>query len=494
MMIRNKLQIATIFSAIIGFSVVGVILFLGQTYDRAVENERYAYNLTRDLLELNSLTYAYALLQEERPKTQWLNGYHSLGRALSQHQLEEDLQRATLNRLQTSHALLKPAFDRVVAAVEKGRLELSDSTATYEESREGALAQLMVLSEQMVTEGAILESEARKEISQARSRFFMASLIAVLLLIAGIGTVLLLFSLTLTRSIKRLEEGARAFSKGDLSHRVAIRTKDEMGELAGTFNLMAENLARAQAELEKDIAKRRQVEHLLRQRNRDLQDFVFITSHDLQEPLRKLQVFGDRLKSMYGDVLEERGRDFLSKMISSAARMRSLILDLLKYNGITEKGESFTEVDLKKMLEETVLTLSARIEEAGGLVEVGDLPVIEASATMIGQLFQNLIENALKYRGEENPRVKVYSTGLTNGTCEILVEDNGIGFEEKYADLIFKPFKRLHQKYSYEGTGMGLAICRRIVERHGGKITARGTPGKGSTFIIDLPVNQDRSE
>jgi light-regulated signal transduction histidine kinase (bacteriophytochrome) len=146
-------------------------------------------------------------------------------------------------------------------------------------------------------------------------------------------------------------------------------------------------------------------------------------------------------------------------------------------------------VNLKKLVRELVKDPEIRLKEAGARIQIGDLPLLEANPHLMRVLFQNLLSNAIKYRNEENPVIRVSSREV-EGEIQIEVGDNGIGFDEKYMDLIFKPFKRLHGRSEYEGTGMGLPICRKIVERHGGRITARSTPGKGSTFIIELPVKQ----
>ena len=220
--------------------------------------------------------------------------------------------------------------------------------------------------------------------------------------------------------------------------------------------------------------------------NRELQDFAFIASHDLQEPLRKIQAFGDRLMTRCKDRLDEEGKDFLARMQNSAKRMSQLIHDLLKYSRVSTRTEPLDTVDLREAVREVISDLEPRIEWLGADVEVLELPAIKAVKSQMYQLFQNLISNALKFRGKEQPRIKIHSQ-CTDHDCRIFVEDNGIGFEEQFLDRIFMPFQRLHGRSAYEGTGMGLAICRKIVERHRGSISAKSKPGKGSTFIITLP-------
>ncbi|MFZ2444832.1 MAG: ATP-binding protein [Syntrophobacteraceae bacterium] len=262
---------------------------------------------------------------------------------------------------------------------------------------------------------------------------------------------------------------------------------------------LEEKVRERTAELTSEIAERRRVEEELKsysvkleQTNRELQDFAFVASHDLQEPIRKIQTFADRLQTRYHELLDERGRDYLERVGRSARRMQDLILDLLKYSRLSSEPEYFPPVDLRSSVEEAVSDLKVLREETWARIEIGALPTIEADPVQMRQLFQNLLSNALKYRGEKRPVIRIYTEpGRCEGFHQILVQDNGIGFDECYLDSIFKPFQRLHgRSVPYKGTGMGLAICRRIVERHGGGITARSKPDGGAVFIVSLPEKQ----
>ncbi|MDY6802362.1 MAG: PAS domain S-box protein [Cyanobacteriota bacterium] len=248
----------------------------------------------------------------------------------------------------------------------------------------------------------------------------------------------------------------------------------------------------------RDISDRKQAEEELKAyaakleiSNRELENFANVASHDLQEPLRKIQAFGDRLNSKYGDVLTDKGRDYLGRMQNAAARMQVLIEDLLSFSRVTTKAQPYVPVNLKEVATAVVSDLEVRVEESRAKVEIGNLPTLDADALQMRQLFQNLISNALKFHKKDDPpAVKLEATRQDN-MYEIKVIDNGIGFEEKYSDRIFTIFQRLHGRSTYEGTGIGLAVCRKIVERHGGSITARSTPGEGATFIFTLPVRQN---
>lgn len=257
---------------------------------------------------------------------------------------------------------------------------------------------------------------------------------------------------------------------------------------------LAENLAYGIASIRMAIQRRQSEKDLkayasrLEITNKELEEFAFVASHDLQEPLRKIQTFCDLAQKRCSPVLDSASKEYLERVVNSASRMRQLLDDLLQFSRVATKPEPFKMIDLEKIVREAADIFEKQIKETGGLLETENLPEIEVDESQSLQLFQNLIGNALKYRSEESPRIRVSAKQDEQGSCEICVEDNGIGFEQQYAERIFKPFQRLHSRTEYEGTGMGLAICRKIAERHGGSIRAESEPGKGSTFIIRLPV------
>ena len=256
---------------------------------------------------------------------------------------------------------------------------------------------------------------------------------------------------------------------------------------------MEDALYKSLNELEFNVQQRTATIARLELVNAELQEFAFVASHDLQEPLRKIQTFCDMAKKRCAPVLDSTGNDYLDRVINSATRMRQLLSDLLDFSRVATRPEPFKKIDLVKIAEEATDVFEASVKEAGCQIDVESIPAIEADASQMSRLFQNLIGNALKFRSE-TPHIKVYGKLDGRRICEIIVEDNGIGFDPQFAELIFKPFQRLHGRNEYDGTGMGLAICRKIVERHGGNIRAESEPGKGSTFIIRLPVKQDRWE
>tara|TARA_R110002153_G_scaffold200514_2_gene353868 strand:+ start:425 stop:1921 length:1497 start_codon:yes stop_codon:yes gene_type:complete len=235
----------------------------------------------------------------------------------------------------------------------------------------------------------------------------------------------------------------------------------------------------------------------LKRSNRELEDFAFVASHDLQEPLRKIRAFGDRLRSNYAQRLDEKGDDYINRMHNAAERMSDLINDLLEFSRITTRGKDFVKVDLNDTVATIIDDLEIAINESDAQISLCTLPIIDADPSQMYQLLLNLISNAVKFKKAGGAVQISFSYQLVDaieGQHQIsekwhliTITDNGIGFAQEYADKIFSPFQRLHSRDEYKGTGIGLAVCRRIVERHHGQISAQSAAGLGAKFIIRLP-------
>jgi len=261
-------------------------------------------------------------------------------------------------------------------------------------------------------------------------------------------------------------------------------------------------LEHANSELEAKVDARTQAlmqySEELQRSNKELEAFAFVASHDLQEPLRKIRAFGDRLQQKYAAELGERGADYVMRMQAASERMAILIDDLLSFSRVTTKQKPFVNVDLNQVMKRILDDLDYAVEESKAELAIGTLPIIDADASQMGQVFMNLLANSLKFRKPGLPPViRVISEEIPSPLvederqwCCIKFSDDGIGFDPQYAARIFSLFQRLHGRDEYSGTGIGLALCRKIIERHGGSIDAESELGKGATFIIRLPVTQ----
>ncbi|MBU0908781.1 MAG: hypothetical protein KKA54_06330 [Proteobacteria bacterium] len=239
----------------------------------------------------------------------------------------------------------------------------------------------------------------------------------------------------------------------------------------------------------------------LEQTNRELKDFTYVVSHDLQEPLHLIRAFAERITKKSRSVLDEQGAIYLQRIEKAAGRMQGLIDGLLQYSRLTTQAQEFVLVDLNSVVGEVISDLEVRIDIKKARVRIADgLGTVEADPLQMRQLFQNLVSNALKYSAHDQPPfIEVFPLtfpqNIGRGTlCQIVVKDNGIGFDACFQEQIFGLFQRLHGRDEYNGTGIGLAICKKIVDRHGGTIAAHSSSGKGAEFIIVLPVRQKKGK
>lgn len=282
------------------------------------------------------------------------------------------------------------------------------------------------------------------------------------------------------------EEGWRIRKDGSKFYASVLLTsiKDENGTLRGYSKIVRDITERKKAqESEQDLTRQ------LTRSNQELQQFAYVVAHDLREPLRSISTFADLLAQTCRTKLDARESEFLDIVLSANERMQQLITDLLAYCRVERTAATPSKVDTGKIVEQVLTNLYAAVEESHGRVEIGELPNIVGDQVQLRQLFQNIIGNALKYRGSSDPIVHV-SGEQCNGNWQFAVSDNGIGFDMDFSDKIFQPFHRLHAGGKYPGTGIGLAICRKIVEHHGGKIWAQSHqgPNSGSTFFFTIPA------
>ena len=339
------------------------------------------------------------------------------------------------------------------------------------------------------------EASVLAGLSEARQNAVIAGVTASLIaMLAGS-----LLSAPLTSSLRRLNRAIREFGDDRADAELPTDARDECGEIAEAFASMRMQIRARQTMLESENRRRNDADQKLRsviaeleERNAELEQFATIASHDLQEPLRKLITFGDMLSEECGDALGDDGVEYVNRIQASSQRMRTLIDGLLAYSRAGRSELQQRVIDPHTVLGHVLSDLDVEVTECNGTVDIEALPALVADPILLRQLFRNLISNAIKFhRDSVPPRVVITAEcddeAPSASRHRILIRDNGIGFDEKYTDRIFEPFQRLHGRGTFEGTGMGLAVSRRIVERHGWSLEVTSTPGVGTTVTIICP-------
>ncbi|TXK38393.1 ATP-binding protein [Nonomuraea sp. C10] len=308
----------------------------------------------------------------------------------------------------------------------------------------------------------------------------------VVILVAGVALAFIV-RFTVLDPIARLTEQVRTVAGGDFDHRLGVERPAELAELSSHIDSMRRRILSAWRTASDQADE-------LRRSNGELEQFAYVASHDLQEPLRKVASFTQMLEQRYENELDDRARQYIHYAVDGAKRMQLLINDLLDFSRVGRVGGEKAPMDSGVPVRAALDNLSAAIEDAGATVTTGELPRVTGSPSQLTQLFQNLIENAVKFRGDEPPHVRIEAVER-DGMWEFSCSDNGIGVDPKYADRIFLIFQRLHPRDVYAGTGIGLALCRKIVDYHGGRLWLDGdsgeTGGRGTTFRWTLPAAGD---
>jgi light-regulated signal transduction histidine kinase (bacteriophytochrome) len=272
-------------------------------------------------------------------------------------------------------------------------------------------------------------------------------------------------------------------AQGNLTARVPAEGHDEVGQLARDFNTMADQLARTYEELEERVRERTAQ---LERSNADLAMFASVASHDLREPLRIVTMSVQQLARRYGDEMDDTAKKWMQRAVNAAGRMATLIADTLAFARVGSADEAFSPTDCDAVLDQALANLAPAIGEAEAVITRGPLPTVTASPSQIERLLRNLTANAIKFRGDTPPHVHIQAE-RGEGEWVFSVSDNGMGVAPEHTAEVFTPFHRLHSRDEYPGTGIGLATCKRILERHGGRIWVQSTPGAGSTFYFTIP-------
>jgi signal transduction histidine kinase len=333
----------------------------------------------------------------------------------------------------------------------------------------------------------------RSDLGAMYERFRLYGVIVVVVIATSL-LVAFMVSTVLQRQISApildLADTARAIAdRRDYSVRATKSAEDELGLLTDAFNQMLTRIDEQDRDQKQAEERLRSLLTELERSNRELEQFAYVASHDLQEPLRMVSSYTQLLEQRYRDQLDDDAREFINYAVDGARRMQRLINDLLELSRVSTRGKPLEPIDANEVLGAVRANLSAAIEDSGALVTSDELPTVKADSTQLGQLLQNLIGNAIKFHGADAPRVHI-SAREQRGEWVFSVKDNGIGIAREYFDRIFVIFQRLHATATYPGTGIGLAVCKRIVERHGGRIWVESESGNGSSFFFTIPSSR----
>ncbi len=347
------------------------------------------------------------------------------------------------------------------------------------------------VGEQLMQETAADLFEARnrlfRDIEAAERRAVQALLITSFLSLVAAGVLAVLVTRSITRPLSALDRGALAVARGDFSHQVPVTGTCELAHLASAFNRMTREVADLYARERDARETAERLNQTLRRANDDLSVFAYSASHDLQEPLRTMTIYSQMLQRDYGEQLPPDAREFIEYLVEGAGRMSELIKDLLAYMEVSSgEAGAAPQVPAAAAVEASLSNLRAAVAESAANITYTGLPSVAVKPVHLQQLFQNLIGNAIKYRTEEPPAIRISACEL-DGYWQFSVKDNGIGIEPQYGEQIFRAFHRLHGRSQYPGTGIGLAICHKIVERYGGQIWLEPRLEKGSDFRFTLP-------
>ncbi len=470
---------------------IGVLLFLGLGLwvfadgylrtARVVETQRISGDITAKGFRLALLTSEFLLHKEIRARRQWRKMHADLQRTLAEERLLLAPFRVQVTAIGNSLDEMGRLFDTVLATID--RVTGADRHPAEDEIYRLQTSQLIIRVAELQSAIDGMESVSRRSVQQVLGTsnqgllFKLAGLFALGVLF-GAGAWWFFYNriqrplTVLQADIERIRGGAETLRAGKCA-------EDELGAVVDAFNALLD---------QQQVNQRRLTEmhDRLQMSNKELQDFAYVVSHDLQEPLRMVSSYMALLERRYIDSLDQDATDFIAFAVDGANRMSAMIEGLLQYSRVETQGDPFQEIELRHALDGALDNLQLRIEETGADIDSQPLPRVNADASQMERLLQNLIGNAIKFHGDAAPEIRIEVAD--DGECwRISVRDNGIGMKEEDAQRVFKMFQRLHTRDEYPGMGVGLAVCRRIVKRHGGRIWVESRLGEGARFTFTLP-------
>ncbi len=492
MKINDRLNLTTAVIIILVVIVLSAVILTSNQIAKENEKHDLAMEVNTAAFELNAITYEYLLQHEKRMQDQWHLRYNSLGGILEK---EGSLEEESTKSIRTDYIVLGDLFQQITKNYEKGQELIQEGVSQKEISatvnlEERLVAQLLIKSQSMSTGATRLAREAEASINEAQKLTNRLLLILMTILAIIVATTTFLTNRSITAPISSLLEGTEVIGTGNLDHKVEIKSHDEFGQLANSFNKMVfdiKSITASRDELDKEITERKKAEEALISANTELEAFSYSVSHDLRAPLRAIDGFSSAVLEDYSPKLDSEGQRYLNVISENAKKMGQLIDDLLAFSRLGRKEMTKSDVNMGKLAKAVFEELNSTAPNRKLRLKVKDIPPASGDKAMINQVFSNLLSNAIKFtRHKDTAIIEVGSNGEGDQNV-YYVKDNGAGFDMKYVDKLFGVFQRLHSAEDFEGTGVGLALVKRIINRHGGKIWAEGEVGKGATFYFTIP-------
>ena len=491
MRIKTLLVAGTVVWAATIVGVGGGLYMTFRGLGETVRMDGVVHEIVRGVFDLTALTGDYLLHHEIRAQVQWHRKHESLGRLLEVPALEAAGGEGAMAALRANHVEINEAFAKLIAAF-AARPTNGGNTGQPAAMEQRMATVILSGSQTMVANAFRLASRSDEKVADAmrRAEGFVIVLIVIIVIMVAVSWTM--FAWRVVGPIRELDRGIQMLGAGDLrskigtrakgnfTHRIASEGKDELAELSRAFDAMADEVRSRQAELATKAED-------LERSNQELSQFAYVASHDLQEPLRMVSSYLGLLARRYRGKLDAEADEFIGYAVDGAERMKLLINGLLGYSRVSNRPMNLEAVDTGRLADDVVRSLGESIAEAGAEFAIGSLPEIKADAMQMERLFTNLFENAIKYRSDAPPRIRV-AAERRERFWEFSVADNGIGIAPEHSKKIFDIFTRLHGREKYQGTGIGLASCKRVVERHGGRIRVEPAPGGGSIFHFTLPL------
>jgi signal transduction histidine kinase len=496
MKIKTKLWITGIISLAIMVAAAAVIHLTARQVHEMIQEEGFADQIVEKVVGLRTLTFDYLLHRTERARKQWWAAYDDIGRFLASHQRQGSEEAELIRNIIPRFDLVDDIFLRLLQ--NHARKEIHpERAALHQEVENRLISQLLQETQGMASLAFQLSDLLTREAEATQRRAAQLQIGALLLVGLVVGMNSWLIVRAIAQPIFQFQKGVEIIGAGNLDYRLGSTASDEIGELSRAFDAMTANLQEttvSRDELGREVAERQKAEAKVHQAvvelersNADLQAFAYIASHDLQEPLRMVSSYLGLLQSRYQGQLDADAQDFIAFAVDGATRMQRLINDLLAYSRVRSRDKPLAPTDSESVLNLALANLQAAFEESGAVITHDPLPTVTADAPLLVQVFQNLLGNAIKFCRQGAPRIHV-SAAIQGDEWVFAVRDHGIGIDPQYHQRIFAIFQRLHGRNEYPGTGIGLALCKRIVEHHGGRIWVESELNQGATFYFTIPV------